>query len=160
MAWPFPTPMRAWLEALGLGRLGGRTDFLIGSVLLLNAKALTDVGRFDERFFLYAEETDWQRRASDLGWGSGCAPTPWPPTSGRAPAATRADRDTHFHASNERYLRKHYGPDRVVGLPHRRADRGVVRALVLRGDRGREAATRFRLYLRGPLRAEAEMGGA
>ena len=44
------------------------TDFLIGSVLLLRAPALAEVGGFDEQFFLYAEETDWQRRAADRGW--------------------------------------------------------------------------------------------
>ena len=33
-----------------------RETFLIGAVLLLRAEALDDVGPFDERFFLYAEE--------------------------------------------------------------------------------------------------------
>jgi len=37
IAWPFPTPAGAWLEAAGLGGLRRRTDFLIGSVLLLAA---------------------------------------------------------------------------------------------------------------------------
>jgi GT2 family glycosyltransferase len=55
VAWPFPTPGGAWLEAAGLGRLRRRTDFLIGSVLLLSGAALDDVGGFDEQFFLYAE---------------------------------------------------------------------------------------------------------
>jgi GT2 family glycosyltransferase len=157
VGWPFPTPMRAWLEALGLGGLSGRTDFLIGSVLLINAKALADVGRFDERFFLYAEETDWQRRAHELGWRVRLCADAVATHVGAGTGGARADRDTHFHASNERYLRKHYGP---VGWWIFRT--GVmtgafIRALVLPGDRGREAATRFRLYLRGPLRAEAKM---
>ena len=56
------------MEAAGLGRLRHRVDFLIGSVLLLGDRALTDVGGFDEQFFLYAEESDWQRRATDHGW--------------------------------------------------------------------------------------------
>lgn len=49
VGWPFPTPSGAWLEAVGLGRLRRRTDFLIGSVLLLADAALTDVGGFDDR---------------------------------------------------------------------------------------------------------------
>ncbi len=68
VGWPFPTPWGAWLNVAGRGRLQRRTDFLIGSVLILADRALADTGGFDERFFLYAEETDWQRRATDRGW--------------------------------------------------------------------------------------------
>ena len=68
VAWPFPSPARAWQEAVGLGRFGRQAEYVIGSVLLLRAEALEQVGGFDEAFFLYAEETDWARRASLLGW--------------------------------------------------------------------------------------------
>ena len=65
--WPFPTPGRAWGEALGLGRLEAVRSpdkgYLVGSVLLVRGTALREVGGFDEGFFLYAEEADWQRRA-------------------------------------------------------------------------------------------------
>ena len=66
--WPFPTPANAWREAIGLGRRQRGSRFVIGSVLLLRAEALAQVGGFDERFFLYAEETDWAYRAHLLGW--------------------------------------------------------------------------------------------
>src|SRR5207247_3678936 len=58
--WSFPTPGRAWAEALGFGRLPTRRTFVIGAVLLLRWEALRQVGLFDERYFLYAEEADWQ----------------------------------------------------------------------------------------------------
>jgi GT2 family glycosyltransferase len=51
--WPFPSPLRMWLEALGLGRLPARGRFVIGAVLLLRRDALADVGPFDERFYLW-----------------------------------------------------------------------------------------------------------
>ncbi|MGH9105822.1 MAG: glycosyltransferase, partial [Acidimicrobiales bacterium] len=70
VAWPWPTPARYWLQALGLGRLLRRQEFLVGSVLMLNGEALREVGAFDEAFFLYGEETDWQRRARGAGWGA------------------------------------------------------------------------------------------
>ena len=63
VVWPFPSPARMWAEAVGLSRLPARATFVIGAVLLLRREAIEDVGPFDERFFLYAEETDWQRRA-------------------------------------------------------------------------------------------------
>ncbi|MEI2828104.1 MAG: hypothetical protein V9F04_18115 [Dermatophilaceae bacterium] len=44
-----------------------RVDYAIGSVLLLRAEALEQVGGFDEDFFLYAEETDWAKRARTAG---------------------------------------------------------------------------------------------
>ena len=158
VGWPFPTPARAWLEALGLGRLGGRTDFLIGSVLMLRADALVAVGPFDERFFLYAEETDWQRRAHDLGWRVALCPEVVATHVGAGTGGDQSERDTHFHASNERYLRKHYG---TVGWWIFRTGviaGALVRALFLPGDRGRRAAARFRLYVSGPVRAEAALG--
>jgi GT2 family glycosyltransferase len=160
VGWPFPTPMRAWLEAVGLGRLGGHTDFLIGSILLIDAKALADVGRFDERFFLYAEETDWQRRAHELGWRVRLCRDATATHVGAGTGGARLDRDTRFHASNERYMRKHYG---TVGWWVFRTgvlSGSLLRALFLPGERGREAATRFHLYLKGPLRAEADMVGS
>src|SRR5947209_793845 len=67
-AWPVPTPGGVWLDALGLGRLRRRPMFLVGAVLLLNRAALAELGGFDERFFLYAEESDWQLRALRAGW--------------------------------------------------------------------------------------------
>jgi GT2 family glycosyltransferase len=157
VGWPFPTPARAWLEALGLGRLGGATDFLIGSVLLVRAEALAEVGPFDERFFLYAEETDWQRRAHDLGWKVALCPEVVATHVGAGTGGDQSERDTHFHASNERYLRKHDG---TVGWWIFRTGvmaGALVRGLLLPGDRGRRAAARFRLYLTGPLRAEAAL---
>jgi GT2 family glycosyltransferase len=155
VGWPFPTPMGAWIEALGLGFLRRKIDFLIGSVLLVRAAALEQVGPFDTEFFLYAEETDWQRRARSLGWRVELCPDAVAVHVGAGTGGDPTKRETHFHASNERYLRKHYGP--IGWLVYRSAAMtgALVRALVLPGDRGREAAARFRLYLKGPMRAES-----
>ena len=84
-AWPFPDPVRLLLEAFGLHRILRRTrfyedlgiwahdeertvDFLIGACLLLRAEALHEVGGFDERFWMYAEEADLQQRLRARGW--------------------------------------------------------------------------------------------
>jgi GT2 family glycosyltransferase len=157
VAWPFPSPAGAWVEAIGLGRLRRRHDFLIGSVLLVRGTALADVGRFDEQFFLYAEETDWQRRAHDRGWRVALCPGVVAVHEGAGTGGDVAEREAHFHASHERYLRKYHG---AAGWQVYRAGAMVgafARALVLRGDRGRLAAARFRLYLRGPCRVESRI---
>jgi GT2 family glycosyltransferase len=156
VGWPFPTPLGAWLDAVGLGALRRRKDFMIGSVLLLRAGALSEVGGFDEQFFLYAEETDWQRRASDLGWRMAYCPEVTATHVGAGTGGDSRERDLHFHASQERYIRKHHGP---VGWQFYRSGvmvGALVRALILPGVRGRAAASRFRLYRQGPCLAESK----
>lgn len=148
--WPFPTPVGAWIEAIGLGALRRRHDFAIGSALLLRRAALADVGRLDERFFLYAEETDWQRRARRRGWGIEVAEV----VATHEGAGTGGDprvREQHFYASAERYIRKHHGR---VGWQVYRAGTllgAVARGAALPGERGRAARRRAALFRHGPV---------
>jgi GT2 family glycosyltransferase len=154
VGWPFPSPAGAWVEALGLGRLRRRVDFLIGSVLLVRSTALVEVGPFDEQFFLYAEETDWQRRARDLGWGTALRADVTAVHVGAGTGGDASVREGHFHASQERYVRKYFGP---TGWQVYRAavmTGAAVRAVALPGGRGRAAARRFHLYRQGPCRVE------
>lgn len=43
-------------------------DSLVGAFLMVRREALDQVGMFDERFFIYAEEVDWTRRFHKVGW--------------------------------------------------------------------------------------------
>ncbi|WP_309064585.1 glycosyltransferase [Microbacterium sp.] len=153
--WPFPAPHRAVLEAVGLGGLAGGPRFVIGSVLLLRAEALAQVGGFDERFFLYAEETDWAYRAHLLGWRHAAVPEV---TAVHAAGGTSSDprrREAHFYASLERYLRKHHG---AVGWAVARWANWAgasVRALALRGEERVRARRRAAIHRLGPVRVEA-----
>lgn len=47
----------------------------IGAALLVRAEAARDAGPLDERFFLYLEETEWQRRMAAAGWRRDVVPT-------------------------------------------------------------------------------------
>ena len=43
-------------------------DWLMGSALLARREAIEKVGYFDERFFMYLEDTDWCRRFWETGY--------------------------------------------------------------------------------------------
>lgn len=153
--WPFPAPHRAVMDALGLGRFERGPRFVIGSVLLLRAEALAQVGGFDERFFLYAEETDWSYRAHRLGWRHRAVDEV---TARHLAGGTSTDprrREAFFFASQERYFRKHFGASgwavaRVAGWAG-----ALARAVVLRGERRAQARRRAAIYRLGPVRVEA-----
>ena len=155
--WPFPSPLSTWLDAAGLARLHRAPRFVIGSVLLLRAEAIDQVGEFDERFFLYSEETDWAYRASRLGWRHASVPAATALHVGAATSDDANRREAQFHASVERYLRKHYGS---LGWQTARIGQwlgAMTRSLVLRGERGREARRRAALYRLGPVRVASRL---
>ncbi|MFB9731734.1 glycosyltransferase [Ornithinimicrobium kibberense] len=157
VAWPFPTPVRSWVEAVGLGSVNDRRqDYVIGSVLMLRAEALAQVGGMDEDFFLYAEETDWARRAALMGWRHRLVPEVTAMHVGAATSNDPVRRETYFHAGQERYLRKHFGE---AGWQAARAAQwagAAVRSVVLPGERGRAARERAALLRQGPRRVERE----
>jgi GT2 family glycosyltransferase len=159
VGWPFPSPAGAWVEAVGLGRLRRRVDFLIGSVLLVRAEALDAVGPLDEDFFLYAEEMDWQRRATSAGWRVALCPEVTATHVGAGTGGDSAEREIHFQASHERYVRKHFGTSGWWVYRSAVLAGSLVRSVVLPGDRGRRAAFRVRLFWTGPLAAEARLPG-
>lgn len=153
--WWLPSPGGTWLEALGLARLRRDPSYVIGSVLLLRAEALAQVGGFDDHFFLYAEEADWAYRADRLGWRHAAVPQARAVHVGAGTGGDARRREAHFHASQERYLRKHYG---TVGWQWARLGQWLgasVRAVLLPGDRGLAARRRAALYRLGPVRVEA-----
>ncbi|GED10964.1 glycosyltransferase [Cellulosimicrobium cellulans] len=158
--WPFPSPGATWVEAVGLARLRrtpAERSFVIGSVLLLNAAAVDDVGGFDERFFLYAEETDWAYRAVRSGWRHALVPEAHALHLGGATSSDPTRRETHFHASQERYLRKHHGRAGWALARTGAVLGAAARSVALRGDGRESARRRLRLYLTGPVRAESAL---
>ncbi|MHA3704366.1 glycosyltransferase [Jatrophihabitans sp. YIM 134969] len=153
VAWPYPSPGRMWREALGFAsRAPGGPTFVVGAVLLLRAEALADVGPLDERYFLYAEEADWQRRALARGWHSAVVAEASAVHVGGGTSGGPGRQQALFHAGQETYVRRWWG---TAGWTSYRAAAVVgagVRAVVLPGPRGSTARGRLRLYLRGPRR--------
>jgi GT2 family glycosyltransferase len=151
--WPFPSPARGWAEAFGLGRLPARRTFVIGAVLLLRWEALREVGLFDERFFLYAEEVDWQRRALGLGWKSQLCDEVVGTHIGAGTGDDPLRREMLFYAAHETYIRKWYGSSGWWGYRCAACLGAAGRAAVLRSERRAAARRRALLYLRGPRRS-------
>jgi GT2 family glycosyltransferase len=158
--WPWHTPAGAWADAVGLTRRRLRSEryFLGGAVLLLRRSALDQIGGFDERFFLYSEDEDWQRRALRRGWQVRFCPEV---SAEHAAGGTDTDASKHqlrLHAAIERYVRKWYGgggwalyrAGTLVGL--------VLRLAAYRGARQHASAALARLYLIGPDRAARRAG--
>lgn len=125
---PAMTPMRELGRASGLGvirRAQGldpapqppaRVGWVTGAAMCVRAEVLQEIGEFDEGFFLYFEEVDLCRRASDAGWEVWLARNP--PIVHREGAATglnaaRTRRAPYWFASRRRYFLKHHG---VAGL--------------------------------------------
>lgn len=151
--WPFPSPGRAWLEACGLGRLNRATGFAVGAVLLLRWEALRDIGLFDERFFLYAEETDWQRRASARGWRVAVAHGVVADHAGGGTSNDAHRRDALFHAAGETYIRKWFGRSGWTIYRAAVLVGALPRLFIRRGGRRADVVQRAKVYWRGPRRA-------
>jgi GT2 family glycosyltransferase len=110
VVWPMPSPREAWIDALKLRRLlEPRRVFLAGAVLFLRDEAIVDVGLFDERFFLYAEEADWQLRALKRGWRVHLDDAVTAEHSGAASSEIGNVREARFHRSASLFALKWYG---------------------------------------------------
>lgn len=88
------------------------TDVVAGACLAVRRDAWEDLGGMDERFFLYAEDTDLCKRAKQAGWLVGYEPlvTARHEWGASTQLARRASHRLHAE-SLSRYFRKHH-PER------------------------------------------------
>jgi GT2 family glycosyltransferase len=158
VCWPFPTPSGAWKEAVGLGRFGRSWDYVIASVLLVRGEALLDVGGFDEGFFLYAEEADWERRATRRGWRVSFCPEAVATHVGAATDPHPGRRHIRFHAGVERYVRKWSGSRGWRSYQAATVVTALRRTVTSSPSRRRTSLALARLYAKGPYRTALDQG--
>ena len=162
-----PSPANSWLDLrtgwpdwvwdAGVYERETRCDWVMGACVLIRREVLDAVGGFDERFFLFSEETDFCTRTRRAGWEVAYLPN-------LTVMHLEAERPLDEHRerliiwSQRLYARKWYGPlDRMsmrVALQvrlTRQLLRRVRRRESARGEWVRlAAALRFRSPLYGP----------
>jgi N-acetylglucosaminyl-diphospho-decaprenol L-rhamnosyltransferase len=124
----FPNALRALGDALGAEQVPGRPrwlgerevdlalydrevecDWTSGSFMLARGDALASSGPFDERFFLYSEETDLCRRIKAAGWEVRHLPSMTIRHHGADVALDLRLESLQVH-SRLAYARKHFSP--------------------------------------------------
>jgi GT2 family glycosyltransferase len=169
----FPTLSTLFLESTQLQRLSSdnavlrryyvadrsddepqEVDWLVGACLCVRASAVSEVGPFDERFFMYSEELDWCRRFRAAGWGIAYVPSAEVlHLEGGSSRQDLAARDRLFQASKLQYTAKWHG---------RAAERAlraylIVEYLVRAGEEGVKMALGSRV---GERRARLRVIGS
>jgi GT2 family glycosyltransferase len=132
----FPSPLVAWLEALWISAVAPaksifgdlrtwphdepyQPEWVIGACMMVRRQVYETVGGFDPGFFMYAEETDWQKRIRAAGWEIAFTPAAAVTHLGGASGADDKPKiNNYFFSSGDYYYRKHHG---VLGMYSARA---------------------------------------
>ena len=59
-----------WVVSKPVPRIATQVEWLAGASMMIRRQVFEQIGRFDENFFLYYEETDFCRRARAAGWST------------------------------------------------------------------------------------------
>jgi N-acetylglucosaminyl-diphospho-decaprenol L-rhamnosyltransferase len=82
-----------------------------GAALLVRVEAVADAGPLDEGFFLYYEETEWQRRIAEAGWRRDVVPAATVVHLGGGSSGGFPLASPHYLAS----VRRYFGASRSTG---------------------------------------------
>jgi N-acetylglucosaminyl-diphospho-decaprenol L-rhamnosyltransferase len=108
--WPDNGALRRYYVAERSDDEFQEVDWLTGACLCLRARAVAEVGLFDERFFMYSEELDLCRRFRAAGWQVAYVPTAEVAhLEGGSSRLDLAARDRSFQSSKLQYAAKWHG---------------------------------------------------
>jgi GT2 family glycosyltransferase len=96
----------------GRGRGVREVGWVQSSAMMVRREAAEEIGYFDPRFFVYSDETDFQKRLADAGWWVLHVPEAQAVhheqlTFDRTAGERRV---VEFHRNRDLYMRKHHGP--------------------------------------------------
>jgi N-acetylglucosaminyl-diphospho-decaprenol L-rhamnosyltransferase len=165
-AWRFPGVGTALAQAVFLHRVfvtqsgGAKTrevDWVQSAAMLLRREAAAEVGYLDSDFFVYSDETDFQKRLRDAGWRvlyvPGAEAVHHEQLTNDRVAGRR--RLVEFHRNRDLYMRKHHGTASAAAVRLLTAWNYAIRALVAVVRPGQDAGW-FRLHARLALKPEGE----
>jgi GT2 family glycosyltransferase len=125
----------------------GEVGWAQSSAMLVRTEAAEQVGYLDPAFFVYSDETDFQKRLHDAGWHTllvtGARAIHHEQLSTDTAAASR--RIVEFHRNRDLYMRKHHGPAAALVTRALIAWSYAVRAVVALLIPGHDPA-RYRLH--------------
>lgn len=122
-----PAPLSEYVRDPSAYGWSHPVEWATGAALLLSARAAAGIGAWDERFFLYSEETDFQRRLRDAGWLVWFEPAA-AATHRRGGSGSSPELDALLTVNRVRYMQK-----------HRPVAAGFFRAAVMLGEQLRRS---------------------
>lgn len=140
-AWRLPGVATALMQALFLHKLlvtqsgrgfeNRRVGWVQSAAMLVRRNAAAEVGYLDSDFFVYSDETDFEKRLHDAGWTVLHVPGARAVhheqlTNDRASGRRRL---VEFHRNRDLYMRKHHGPVAAAAVRVLTAWTYAVRAL-------------------------------
>src|SRR3989339_805460 len=136
-----------------------QVDVVTGCFMLVRREAIEEVGAMDERFFMYAEETDWCYRFKQAGYKVLYTPVPSIIHFGGQSSKKVSQMALQVHASVLFFIRKHKGRLQYAVACLLTSLFFIVRLPVWGGiwllKRTDAAAQKTKLYARGALAALA-----
>jgi GT2 family glycosyltransferase len=127
--------------------------------MLVRREAAEQVGFLDPQFFVYSDETDFEKRLTDRGWRILLVPQAraihHEQLSSDAAAASR--RIVEFHRNRDLYMRKHHSAAAALAVRVLTAWSYGLRALAALALPGHDAG-RYALHARQALRPSRGFG--
>ena len=148
---------RVFVTQDGRGEAVYRVGWVQSAAMLVRRSAAEAVGYFDPEFFVYSDETDFQKRLHDAGWMILHVPAALAVhheqlTNDRILGERRA---VEFHRNRDLYMRKHHGTGAAAAVRCLTAFNYATRAFIALAVPS-QAASWFWLHARLALRPRGE----
>lgn len=151
---------RGWLAPVG-SQFDRRVFGFHGGAVMLRADAVVPLGGFDERYFMYYEDTDLSFRLRRAGWQIVYEPQAVSVHQHATSSGTSSTRFVRWNTRNRIWCARRNGPGSMriaaIGRTAIGASVGLLRSMAVRGDAGRTARAQAWARMRGLLDGLAAM---